>query len=271
LVLTMCSWPVLWGLRLQQPTLLLAGVMFLACFCLSRGQERAAGILLALATVKPQIVAILLLWLFCWAIAQRAWRFLTSFGVTLVLLLLLTQALVPHWIPRWRASLAGYGNATDTAPALENLFGHWAGLAFTVLIAGTLCLALWRLRRASADSPEFAIAISMALTLTVLVIPTHLTMVYNQVLLFPACLFIIHAAPVDRDSRIMRWIVLILLWLTFAFPVVSVIGESITHPSVYWDALPFIGNSPLIGAVAMAAAILATRRKTPIRELLQAE
>src|SRR5690242_15664587 len=56
LVLAVCSWPVLWGLRLQQPTLLVAGFMFLACFWLSRGWESAAGILLALATVKPQTV-----------------------------------------------------------------------------------------------------------------------------------------------------------------------------------------------------------------------
>ncbi len=271
LALAVCSWPVLWGLRLQQPTLLVAGFMFLACICLSRGRELAAGILLALATVKPQVVLILLAWILCWAVLHRVWRLLASFAITLAIMLVLTEAVVPHWISRWRASLAGYGSATDTAPALENLFGHWAGLAFTVLIAGFLCLNLWRLRWVSPDSPGFAVAVSMALALTVLAIPTHLTMIYNQVLLFPACLFVIQAKPKDPDSRIVRWVVLALLWVTFALPLASVIGETVSHPSVFWDALPYFGNSPLIGAVAMAAAILATRGQEPIRRLLQAD
>lgn len=271
ILLTLCSWPVLWGLRLQQPTLLLAGLIFLACFCLSRRRESAAGVLLALTTVKPQIAVLLLAWLLCWTVIHRAWRLLWSFGMTLAIMLLLTEAVVPHWISRWRASLVGYGGATDTGPALENLFGHWAGLAFTVLIAGALCLRLWRLRRAAADSPEFAMAIAMVLALTVLVIPTHLTMIYNQVLLFPACLFVIQAAPVDRDGRMMRRVVLVLLWVTFALPLAAGICGAVAHPAPIWYALPFFGNSPLIGAVAMAAAILASRRKTPIRELLPAQ
>ncbi|HEX6772426.1 MAG TPA: glycosyltransferase family 87 protein [Acidobacteriaceae bacterium] len=271
LALAVCSWPVLWGLRLQQPTLLVAGFMFLACFCLSRGRERAAGILLALATVKPQIAVVLLAWILWWAVLHRAWRLLASFGTTLAVMLLLTEAVVPHWISRWRASLAGYGSATDTASALENLFGHWAGLAFTVLIAGFLCLNLWRLRRVSADSPEFPVAVGMAFALTVLVIPTHLTMIYNQVLLFPACLFVVQAKPADRDSRIVRWVVLAFLCVTFTLPLASVIGETISRPSAFWDALPYFCNSPLIGAVAMAAAILATRGQKPTRQLLKAE
>jgi hypothetical protein len=163
-----------------------------------------------------------------------------------------------------------YVRSTETAPALENLFGHWAGLALTLLIAASICVSLWRLRRAESGSPEFAVAVALALALTVLFNPTHLAMIYNQVLLFPACIFVIQAHPADRDSRIMRWLVLALLWAMFAFPVASVIGETVTHPSVYWDALPFLCNSPLIGAVAMAVAILASRRKTPIRQLLQA-
>jgi hypothetical protein len=271
LALAVCNWPVLWGLRLQQPTLLVAGFMFLACFCLSRGREHVAGILLALATVKPQIVLILLAWILLWAVLHRAWRLLASFAITLAVMLVLTEAVVPHWISRWRASLAGYGGATDTAPALENLFGHWAGFAFIVLIAGFLCLNLWRLRRVSADSPEFPVPVGMAFALTVLVIPTHLTMIYNQVLLFPACLFVVQAKPKDPDSRIVRWVVLALLWVTFTLPLAAMIGETISHPSLFWDALPYFCNSPLIGAVAMAAAMLATRGQKPTRQLLKAK
>lgn len=271
LVLVLCSWPILWGLRLQQPTLLVAAFVFLACYCVNRGRDRAAGILLALATVKPQIVLPLLAWLVVWALVHRRWKILVWFAGALVAFLLCTDLLVPGWIPRWRASVVMYVRATDTAPALENLFGHWAGLALTLLIAASICVSLWRLRRSNANSLEFAAAISLVLALTVLFIPTHLAIIYNQVLLFPACLFVIQAAPADRDSQIVRWVVLALLWMTFALPVAAVIGETISKPSVFWDALPYFGNAPLIGAVAMAAAILASRRRMPVRELLQGE
>ena len=271
LVLAVCSWPVLWGLRLQQPTLLIAAFVFVACYCVSRRRERAAGILLALATVKPQIVLPVLAWLLLWAIMHRRWKLLGWFASSFALFFICTEMLVPGWVRSWRASLGIYVRDTDTAPALETLFGHWAGLALSVLIAASICMSLWRLRRSNPGSAEFGVAVSLALTLTILFNPTHLAMIYNQVLLFPACLFVIQTKPADRDSRIVRWVVVALLWITFSLPVAAVIGETISHPSVYWDALPYLGNSPLIGAVAMATAMLASRRNKPIYQLLQAE
>lgn len=259
LLLAVFNWPVLWGLRLQQPTLLIAAFVFLACFCLSRGMGSVAGILFALATVKPQIVFPVLAWLLCWAIVHRVWSLLISFPVTLAVLLLWTERLVPHWISHWRASLRGYANLTDTASPLENLFGHWAGLALTLLIVGSICVSLWRLRRCTANSVEFSVAISLVLALTVLVIPTHLTIIYNQVLLFPACLFLIYVKPSDRDSRIARWGALVLLVLTFALTPMAVLGETVMKPSIVWDAMPFFNNSPMTAGMAMAMAIVVSR------------
>ncbi|HZD77884.1 MAG TPA: glycosyltransferase family 87 protein [Acidobacteriaceae bacterium] len=264
LVLAICNWPILWGLRLQQPTLLIAAFIFVACFALTRGWTSAAGALLALATVKPQIVFLLLLWLFLWSIVRRLWSFLISFGVTLAILLLWTERLVPHWVSHWRASLSGYGRVTDTAPPLENLFGHWVGLALTALVAASLCLSLWRLRRAGPRSAEFSVAIGLVLVLTVLVIPTHLTMIYNLVLLFPACLFLAYVTPPDRDSRIARRGALALLVLTFALTPMAVLAEAVLKPSIVWGAMPFFSNSLTAAGIAMAAAIIAGRALKPL-------
>jgi Glycosyltransferase family 87 len=259
LVLTLCSWPVLWGLRLQQPTLLIAAFIFLACFCLNSRLGSVAGVLLAFATVKPQIVLPIVAWLFLWAIVNRRWNLFVSFAITLAVLLLCAERIVPHWIPHWRASLGGYGHVTDTALPLENLFGHWVGLTLTILIAGSICISLWRLRRYSADSVEFSVAISLALALTVLVIPTHLTIIYNQVLLFPACLFLVYVTPADRDSRIARWSALALLVLTFALTPMAVLGETMMKPSMVWDAMPFLNNSPMTAGIALALAVIVSR------------
>jgi hypothetical protein len=258
-VLTLCSWPVLWGLRLQQPTLLIAAFIFLACFCLGRGFGSVAGVLLAFATIKPQIAVPILAWLFLWAIVNRGWNLFVSFAITLAVLLLCAERIVPHWIPYWRASLLIYARGTETALPLENLFGHWVGLALTILIAGSICVSLWRLRRYSADSVEFSVAVSLVLALTVLVIPTHLTIIYNQVLLFPACLFLVYVTPADRDSRIARWGALALLVLTFALTPMAVLGETVMRPSILWDAMPYLNNSPMTAGIAMALAIIVGR------------
>lgn len=269
LALAVCSWPVLWGLRLQQPGLLVAAFLFLACAGLRRGSAGLAGVLLALATVKPQMVLPLLGWLALWAIVNRVWRLLVFFGIALAILLLCTEALVPHWISHWQAAAMMYAHVTDTAPVLENLFGHWAGLALTILIAGSICISLWRLRRARAESVEFGVAVSLALTLTALLMPMHLAMIYNQVLLFPACMFLIQAMPVDRDGRMVRGLALGLLCLTFALPVATLAGEAVFPPSVVWGALPFLNNSPLIAGVALAMAVMTGRalRKGNAEEL----
>jgi hypothetical protein len=259
LLIAVFNWPVLWGLRLQQPTLLIAAFIFLAGFCIRNGWCVAAGVLLALATVKPQIVFLVLAWLFLWAIVHRVWSLLISFSLTLVVLLLWTERLVPHWISHWRASLSGYGGVTDTALPFENLFGHWAGLALTLLIAASICRSLWRLRKVSAASAEFSVAISLSLALTVVVIPTHLTMIYNLVLLFPACLFLAYVTPTDRDSRIAGWGALALVILTFALTPAAILAEAVLKPSIVWDAMPFFNNSPMAAGIAMAMAIVVSR------------
>jgi hypothetical protein len=259
LVLSVFNWPVLWGLRLQQPTLLIAAFIFLACFFVSRGGASAAGVLLALATVKPQIVLPILAWLLLWALMNRIWSLFVSFGITLAALLLCSERIVPGWISHWRAAVSVYAHVTDTAPPLENLFGHWAGLALTILIAGSICISLWRLRRCRANSAEFSVAISLVLALTVLVTPTHLAIIYNQVLLFPACLFLAYVTPTDRDSRIVRWGALALVILTFALTPAAILAEAVLKPSIVWDAMPFFNNSPMAAGIAMAMAIIVSR------------
>jgi hypothetical protein len=111
-----------------------------------------------------------------------------------------------------------------------------------------------------------------------MVTPTHLAIIYNQVLLFPACLFLIYVTPANRDSRIARWGALALLVLTFALTPAAVLAEAVLKPSIVWGAMPFFSNSPMSGGIAMAMAIIVshalkpspdeTRYPAPLRTLL---
>ncbi len=166
------SWPVLWGLRMQQPTLLVAALLFLSWWLLARGHQFAPGILLALTTIKPQLILVFFLWLLVWAILQRQWKLIASFTGALSLLLLAAEEIVPGWFPRWHASLQNYNAIEHAAPALEHFFGHGFGLVLTILLTLVAVYSLWRLRRCAAASPQFATALSIGLAIPLFVVPT---------------------------------------------------------------------------------------------------
>ncbi len=248
LVLTFFSWPVIWGLRLEQLTLPVAALIFLAWFLLARGRQFVPGILLALTIIKPQMVVPLLLWLFVWAILRRNWVFIASFAGTLALLLGVTQKLVPGWFSHWLVSLHNYSAVTKTAPPLEFVLGHWIGLPLTILLAAWSAFALWRLLRAAPGSAEFATAISLVLATTVALLPTDATMVYNQVLLLPACLTLLGRRSAGAPVSAARGFAVAQLVLEFVAVAVAAIGESLTGPNDFWSVLPFVDHflAPLL-------------------------
>jgi hypothetical protein len=260
-VLACCSWPVMWGLRLQQLTLPVAALVFTACYLLTRERGAAAGVLLALAMIKPQLVLPMLAWLLVWTFLKRMWSFLAAFALTFAFLLLEAERIVPGWLPLWRADMHGYG--PHTALPLETAFGHWAGLATTALLASYCALIVWRLRHSSAGSTEFAHAIALTLAVTLCMTLTKLPVIYNQVLLLPACLVLIHTKPAEDYPGLARRVALAFVTWGYVAVVISVIGETIFRPSALWEALPF-QNLLLPVAVTIALTLNASTADQPV-------
>lgn len=134
----LCSWPVVYGLRLQQPTLLIAVLVFPACWLLHREREVVPGILLAMATFKPQLVLPLLLWLLVWCIVRRRWVLPMSFAITEAAYLFCGERLAPGWFPHWWATLHRYHSLATCLP-LQLFFGHWLGLLCTCVVVALAC------------------------------------------------------------------------------------------------------------------------------------
>ncbi len=253
ILLAFFSWPTLWGLRLLQPTLPLAALVLIAGFLLARGQQVLPAVLLACTTIKPQLVLPLILWLLLWAGLQRSWKFIASFCAMLALLLWATHQVVPGWFAHWRASLHNYGAVTLSAPPLEWVFGHWIGFALTVAMVVAGGLLLWRLLRASAQSAEFAVAFSLLLSLTLCLVPTHLAMVYNQILLFPGLMILLVSRPEGYYASLARRITLALCVFAFATPILAIAGESFFGPSDFWDGIPCrLFLLPVVVTIALA-------------------
>src|SRR5713226_5374860 len=87
--LTLASFPIVQGIYLQQLGLLVAFLVVGSVAALVRGRMVLAGSLLAIATIKPQMVALTVIWLCLWAAAE--WRqrrmFVVAFAATMAVLL----------------------------------------------------------------------------------------------------------------------------------------------------------------------------------------
>jgi glycosyl transferase family 87 len=191
LALTLGDLAVTEGLMLQQMSLLVAGLAAIAMILLATDYQVAAGVLLAMATVKPQLVVLLLLWLAIWTVAdlRRRYRLAVSFLATMAILLAASEWYLPHWIPRFYEAVREYRHYTGAMSVMESLIGYpwsWAleGVAFAAVLA--VC---WNERRPDANTDSFAFTLSLVLATTVLLVP--ISAPYNQILLIPALLVLL--------------------------------------------------------------------------------
>ncbi len=265
LLLAFFSWPAIWGLRLQQPTLIVAVCVFFAWAALARGQQIVPGLLLSCTLIKPQLVLPLFAFLVLWSFLHRRWRFLLSLASSTAILLYASERIVPGWFPRWTASLHAYASAT--ALPLAILLGHWAGLVLTLLLAALCVLVVWRFRHGSHSSAEFAGALSLALGLALVLSPTDSPMIYNDILLFPGCVLLVFARPAESWTALARKLAIALLAYGYVLVVIAVSAESLLGFSDVWESLPF--RSPILPVVVTAALACAAieplraRRATP--------
>ncbi len=188
LALTMGSPAVMQGLKLQQMSLLVAGLIAIAIALLVTDRPVAAGILLALASIKPQLVALLLCWLAIWTMAdwRRRYRLALSFLATMTILMAASEWYLPHWIPRFWRAIHEYWHYTASASVMDNLFGAPWSWVFELLACVAVMGVCWRERRQAANTDSFAFTVGLVLATTILVVPTCAN--YNQVLVIPALL-----------------------------------------------------------------------------------
>lgn len=68
-----------------------------ALLALREGRDERAGILLAFATIKPQVVAVLIVFILVWTLSRRRWKVLLWLVITLTLLSAAAALLAPDW------------------------------------------------------------------------------------------------------------------------------------------------------------------------------
>lgn len=230
------SWPAVYSLGLTQLSLLVAFLMLLGAAGVLRGYQLLAGAVLALATIKPQLSAVLILWLAVWALShiRERWKLLLSFFLSMLVLLGGAEVLMPGWVGAWWREIFLYRSYTGQRFLLQYWVGNRTGLILTAAMTVFVAIQLWKLRRISEHSPDFAYAIALTFGFTVAVLPAIAWNSYNQVLLLPSIWWlVIHARPMWSRSRSFRlilvvigcslvWEPLLVLWLA----VLGIAGSS---------------------------------------------
>jgi len=204
-ILLLVSYPVLEGVYAQQAGLLVGVALAMAMAALSRERHFLAGVLVAFASVKPQLVWLLALWLLLWAVSDWKQRksFVLSFGITLALLVLLSQLILPGWLRGWWRAVVGYSRYT-LPPLTQLVLGRYLGIATGLVLLALAGVVGWNTRRQPPGSPGFSLTASFVLAVTVILAPTG-GAVYDQVILLPGiCWLGFRRAEILNAGRPMR-------------------------------------------------------------------
>jgi len=268
-LLTLGSFPVLQGIKLQQMSLLVSGMISASILLLVEGQLVAAGVLLALATIKPQLVALLFAWLLLWALSnwERRQRLVWGSVGTLGMLLAASEYVLPGWVARFLGAVEAYRQYNDGAwSVLQVLVTPFWGMVLTALVVLALSVICWHHRHVPSDSVLFGWITALVLASTVLIVPK--TSPYNQVLLLPGIILVIHQWHAWwRESRATRAMLLgfaLLLgwpWLTTLLMTIATLFVPLATLQNAW-AVPLYTSL----AIPVIVFVLLGRRMIDLRQ-----
>jgi hypothetical protein len=205
LLLTLGSFPVVQGAKLQQLSLLEGFLLALSAALLARGYLFTSGAFMAIAMIKPQLAIPVAGWLFIWSISswrrRRAW--VLGFGLTMFILLAASEWLMPGWVARFRDTAVAYRVYAANSGVLDTLFSPIGGKLLSVLLVLVVAALCWRFRRLSETQAEFQRMTALVLAATLVILP--MIVPYNHVLLVPSLFLLIRQWPMlSIHSRISR-------------------------------------------------------------------
>jgi Glycosyltransferase family 87 len=201
-ILAVGSFAAVQGFKLQQLSLLVCALIAFSVVSLSRGRLSQAGVLMALAMIKPQLALPIAGWLMLWVLGdwRNRRRYALAFGATLGVLIGASEWILPGWIGRFRTAVSAYRDyAGNLGSLLDTLITPIWGRLLAVLIVVIVLVLCWKARTTSADKHLFVFTTVLVLAATVVLVP--MIAPYNQVLLLPAILFLVRERSelLDRD------------------------------------------------------------------------
>jgi len=259
-LLTLGSFPAAQGIKLQQLSLLVGAFIAAGLAAVVSGWLVLAGIVFAVATIKPQITLPLLTWMAVWTSGdlRRRWRLALSFSISMAVLLIASEIVLPGWKREFWVAVQAYRQYTHGISVLAQLLGESAGVVATALLLTVLMWICWRGRKVEPVAPEFGLIGALVLAVTIIVIPTWAP--YNQVLLVPAILLLVRDwRGVMRAGSAARLIYLLTVflvawpWVAATWLDISLLFRPAAAVQAQWT-LPLYTSLPI--PVGVAATLL---------------
>ena len=209
-ILTFGSFAVVQGIKLQQLSLVVNGIMAASAAALVADNLRWRAFCWRWQRSSPN-------WRCQWQHGWRCGRSATGVGgkvlsgasqSTMAVLLAGSEYVLPGWISRFRDAVSAYREYTQGASSLLEVLT--TPVIGKILVAATVLVVAavgWRLRRVAHDSVAFSAMLALVLAATVVIVPSFAP--YNQVLLLPAVFLIATSwrelwEPQLADSRRLR-------------------------------------------------------------------
>lgn len=183
-------YPTARSVVLGQISIVVLALVALALWAMDRGWASLAGGSLALATIKPQMVFLIIPFLLLTSLRRRRYRVLIGFFAVLAILVVLSSLVLPTWIPSFVGALSRYQDYTSIyregrSPLgvlahylLPSRLSEWATVVSSLALAGYLAYMWISVFRGQVDALQ-----AFFLTIIVsLLIPVQ-TGTTNQVML----------------------------------------------------------------------------------------
>jgi hypothetical protein len=246
------------GMKLQQLSLLVAGLIAISAMLLAEGHLFSAGVVLALATIKPQLALPVVAWFLLWALSDWTRRrgFCWGFAGTMVVLAGGAEYLLPGWVGRFRQAVVAYRHYTHGADSLlDTLITPQWGRWLAILIAVALALVAWQWRRAAAGSSVHNRVTALILAATVVIIPKASP--YNQVLLLPGVLLLWARVRELWNSSLVRRAMVAICGLTLLWPWLAAFALFVASIFLPADSIQRGWALPLYTSLAIPVVVLA--------------
>lgn len=217
LFLTVTGYPSLSLMISGNATILSALFLIAALDAIRLERDTFAGTFLALATIQPLEVAVVLLFILLWAISRRRWLLVVWFFGLLAVLSVIGAFFIPDWIVQWLRNLLHYSDyLSPSSPAAAFKIwwpgiGRQVGLLFTLLLAISLISEWWMAR-----AREFRWFLWT----------TGLTLIISQwvglpagmenfvILILPMAIFV--SALEERGGKNTRWVIAGVMLIVYA-------------------------------------------------------
>jgi len=259
MLLCVSSYPVLFALRLRQLSLLIAFLLAASLVLLAKDKLVLAGPLLALATIKPQLMVLLVPWLFLWTLAnwRRRHSLFWSFTLSWAVLAGVSEILVRGWIPEFLRSVSSYVGYTHAGSILDFLLNGEIAKAVALFLVIIVAVPCWRLRSREANSREFVFCTALVLAITLIVIPTLAP--HGQMLLMPGVFLLIRfgnriwkGARLGRDALIGAGLIVGWPWIgAIGFSLVAALVGMGTSRKMWLVPVSTVPLAPLAVALAL--------------------